>query len=101
MALTKPKNQIIVDFLNYMKKHGGPFSAWYVGISKDAEKRLFDDHKVKEIGDQWIYDYATSSEEAREIELYFLDQGTAGGTGGGDDTAKMVYAYKMKPHTEP
>ena len=52
--------------------------------------------------DAWIYRESSSHIIARKIEAYFIEQlGTDGGTGGGDDDAKYVYAYKKKAHTNP
>ena len=85
-----------------MQKRGGEYSAWYVGISKDAKDRLFNDHSVREKKDNWIYRSASSSQTAREVEDYFVNTlGTDGGTGGGDETSDMVYAYKKAKHTNP
>lgn len=85
---------------DYMIKNGGISLDWYVGISKDAEDRLFNGHNVSRHG-TWIYGRATSSEEAREIEQYFIEKGTDGGPGGGDDSSDMVYAYKKTFSTNP
>ena len=100
--MTSSKQKIIDDFKSYMNDQGGSYSKWYVGISKDAKKRLFDDHNVSEKAGSWIYDQATSSSIAREIEDYFVNTlGTDGGTGGGDYTSDMVYAYKKTSYTSP
>jgi hypothetical protein len=100
--MTKNKQEIINDINAYIQQGGGGYGSWYVGISKDARDRLFSSHNVKEEGDWWIYRQASSSQVAREIEYYFINSlGTDGGTGGGDVTADIVYAYKKRPHTDP
>ena len=100
--MAKTKEELIAAINAYMQKGGGVYKAWYVGISKDAKDRLFNGHSVKENGDWWIYDRAISSTVAREVEDYYVNRmGTDGGTGGGDYTADMVYAYKKAPHTRP
>lgn len=97
------KEQIIADITDYMSKNG--VQSWdevYVGVSKDARDRLFNGHGVHEKGDAWIYHQATSSAVARDVESHFVNTlGAAGGTGGGDDTADYVYAYKRAAHTDP
>ena len=96
------QEKIIKDIKAHIKKRGGKYSSWYVGISEDPKNRLFNGHNVDKDKDVWIYQTASSSEIAREIELYFVDDlGTDGGPGGGDDDAKAVYAYKKKEHTDP
>lgn len=95
-------NIIIQDFLNHIKKCGGNYFDWYLGISKDAENRLFNEHRVRRESDAWIFRKANSSNEARTIEDYFVKSlGTDGDTGGGDYTSDMVYAYKKAYHTNP
>jgi len=100
--MTKDKNTIISDIKNYMTKWGGSYSEWYVGIATKPRQRLFDDHKVNEKTDAWIHREAESADIARSIEDYFVNTlGTDGGTGGGDDSTRFVYAYKKKSHTDP
>ena len=72
----------------------------YVGIADDVEKRLFTDHRVEKDGGIWIYRQANSSDCAREVEKYWLDQGAQGGPGGGSDETNYVYAYKIEPYTK-
>jgi hypothetical protein len=100
--MAKSKQAIIDAFEEHIRKGGGGYEAWYVGISSDAHDRLFNQHGVREEGDWSIYETATSSEFAREIESYFVNiRGTDGGPGGGDENADMVYAYKKAAHTDP
>lgn len=100
--MAKSKQEIISDIEGFMQKRDGGYSAWYVGISKDARDRLFEGHNVSEKGDWWIYRQASSSQVAREIEDYFVNTlGTDGAVGGGDEAADMVYAYKKAAHTDP
>jgi hypothetical protein len=100
--MVESKQEIISDFKEHIQKGGGGYSAWYVGISKDARDRLFSGHNVKEKGAWWLYRRASSSQVAREIEDYFANTlGTDGGAGGGDETADMVYAYKKTADTDP
>ena len=90
------------EIKEYIDKWGAPYSSWYVGIATDLQKRLFNDHGVNEKTDAWIYRYAVDSETARRIESYFVETlGTDGGTGGGDESSKAVYAYKKNSHTNP
>lgn len=100
--MAESKKQIVADIKAHISKRGGSYSAWYVGVSKDPRSRLFQDHGVREKGDCWIYKQAYSSSAAREVEAHFVDQlGTDGGTGGGDQEAECVYAYKKNTHTTP
>lgn len=88
---------IIRDFVNYMD--GVPYSEWYVGITANPRKRLFNDHNVSEHSGVYICKDAGSESAAREIEGYFLNLGTDGGGGGGDGSSRYVYAYRKTPTT--
>ena len=100
-ATVSIESQIKQKFHDYMRKVGGSYSDWYVGISENPRDRLFNGHSVREKEDAWIYDSASSSDIARRIEKYFLALGCAGGPGGGDRDACGVYAYKKSWHTNP
>ena len=93
------KDTAISGIKSYVAGAGGHYSGWYVGIASDPRTRLFNDHAVREKGDCWIYRLCTSSQVARDVEDYFIQLGMQGGPGGGDDSSKYVYAYKIAPHT--
>jgi len=96
------EDEIKRDIEAHIAKGGGGYRAWYVGVSKDPRDRLFNGHGVHEQGDWWIYRQAYSSAAARRVEAYFVQQrGTDGGSGGGDEDADYVYAYKKAAHTRP
>lgn len=100
--MASTKEEIIDDIKSYIIKREGGYSKWYVGIAEDAQKRLFEDHGVREEGNPWIYRTANSSSIAREVEEYFVNvMGTDGGLGGGGEDTKMVYAYKKQIYTDP
>ena len=99
MAYTE--QQIINDFISLMTQEGSGYRYWYVGISKDAEDRLFNGHGVDQKDDWWIYRQAFSSRSARNVENHFLALGCDGGSGGGDQDADYVYAYRKTRDTNP
>ena len=95
------EKDIISDIEAYFGKHGGDYAAWYVGITKNVDERLFGRHKVRSNGNAWIYRSAETDAVARPVEQHFLDLGMDGGAGGGDDDAVIVYAYKKSAGTDP
>ena len=97
--MTSTAVTVVQEIDAHIRKCGGGYSTWYVGIASDARDRLFNDHGVHEKGDAWIIRDAGSESEARRIEKYFLDRGCKGGGGGGDHTTHFVYAYKINSHT--
>ena len=99
--MARSEQEIISDITDHITKGGGGYRAWCAGISKDPRDRLFNGHGVHEKDDWWIYHPASSSTVARSIEAHFINLGTDGGTGGGDQGADCVYAYKKNVHTNP
>ena len=100
--MLRDKQEIIDDIKEYILKNKGDYNSWYVGVSSDARKSLFKEHEVKEKGDRWIYKTAITSEIAREVERHLLIVLKIDGVvGSGEETAKMVYAYKKAMHTDP
>ena len=93
------KEQVLADIKAYVAKGGGSYSSWYAGIAADPKDRLFNGHAVKENGDWWIHSPCDSNADARSVEDTLLGLGMKGGPGGGDNTTKSVYAYKIGPHT--
>ncbi len=100
--MANTKAEIIEAITKHIKDRGGNLKDWYVGITEDAEERLFKGHKVDKDKDKWIYKTAKSSKEARELEIYFINSlNTDGGSGGGDKDADKIYAYKKSSNTNP
>jgi len=89
------KNQIIAAITNHFRGHA--YRQCYVGITSDAQKRLFTEHNVPRSTGHWIYRTADTNAIAREVEQHFIDAGMDGGGGGGDYRSKTVYAYKKIP----
>lgn len=97
--MSTPKAQAIAEMHAHMKKCGGDYSDWYCGITKDIKQRLFQAHSVEKGKNAYIYRTTESDEDARQIEVHFLDKGCKGDTGGGDEDSTIVYAYKIASNT--
>lgn len=95
----KSLNQIAQEIDNHIRKCGGGYPGWYVGIASDPRTRLFNDHNVDENNGYWIYHDCGADTSARKVEEYFIGKGCKGGTGGGDNTSRFVYAYKIRTNT--
>jgi len=94
--------QIVSHIKNHVKKRGGAYGFWFVGICKDARTRLFNSHGVHKKGDHWIYAHAESPTVARKVKSYFVKKlGAAGGKDEGDVDKDFVYAYRKNAHTKP
>ena len=86
----------------HIKKFGGIYNSWYVGISDDPKRRLFQEHLIIEDKDIWIWTRCQSSLSARLVEDYFVNRlVTDGGVGGGDGNSTYVYAYRKTSTSRP
>lgn len=92
---------IKAEFLSYIGNNGGVPSQWYIGITNDHERRLFGEHRVNKDTDLWIFAPGDNADVARRVEQYFLKLGLDGGSGGGNNTAVIVYAYRKSRTTNP
>lgn len=94
--------QIVSDFDNHIKKSGCRYyNEFYVGITNNAEKRLFEEHRVDKSKQWWIFSPADDEDIARKVEEHYLGFGMKGGPGGGSGNgdAKYVYCYVISPYT--
>lgn len=75
------------------------YSEFYIGITNDVERRLFQEHNVNKETMWWAYTTANTKEDAEYIERYYLGKGMKGNTGGGTPDSKVVYCYAVGPTT--
>src|SRR5690554_4802549 len=102
MKLLKNKEfSIATAIRNFSLAHGGDGNKFYIGITNDIQRRLFDEHKVDEEKGTYFFREATSKESACRIEKYLLDKYPFfdGDTGGGIDDSVFVYIYKVEDST--
>ena len=91
----------IFEVKSFILQSGGSYEDWYVGISKNAARRLFGEHRVEHNNPTWIYLDAENAKTARAAETHFLVLGCDGGSGGGDDESRFLYAYRKTQETRP
>ena len=72
-------DNLVTQIKTFILERGGSYDGWYVGISKNAGRRLFAEHCVELKDPTWIYADAEDSETARAIEVHFLGLGCDGG----------------------
>ncbi|MCY4142141.1 MAG: hypothetical protein OXG08_00435 [Gammaproteobacteria bacterium] len=69
------------------------YSDFYVGITNDVERRLFEEHELDEQSDDYESFDFESVDLARKAERVYLNQGLKGDTGGGNEDSSIVYIY--------
>jgi len=93
-------NELIGRILQFMKEKGGLHIGWYVGITNDPERRLYQEHQASADFCMWVN--AESKARAERIEKYFLSKiHTDGHEGGGEADSTHVYAFKKSKSTDP
>jgi hypothetical protein len=99
--MAKSSEIIVREILEFMQLEGGHAKMWCVGVTDDAQEKLFDEHQVHYQNDAWIYRTASSEIEAQRVEEYFREYGLDGGRGVKHLGSRMVYAYRKSINTEP
>lgn len=74
------------------------YSDYYVGITNDINRRLFEEHKVDHYSCHWFHE-TSSREIADEIEGHFIAKGMKGHQGGGNKESVWIYIYRITPKT--
>lgn len=98
----KNRSDIIHEIEEHIIGNGGKFGEWFVGTTDNPKHRLFTVHKVRTTGDGWICRRAFTDLQALEVESYFRSVRKTGGRNSSSNINSFyVYAYKMKPHTNP
>jgi len=101
LAMQQQESSVVNDIVGYIRRTNTSPVEWYVGIAIDAQARVFEEHGVNKDVDYWIYRECFSADAARRVERYFItNYQTDGGSGGGSDASRFVYAYKKERHTK-
>jgi hypothetical protein len=92
--------KIVDEIIEYIEKRGGNFQSWYVDVSADPERKLFNDHKVNAAKELWIVKETGNELNARNTVNFIITEfGTDGGTK--DEAGKYIYAYRKTAATNP
>lgn len=93
-------DEIVSFFDRHIATSGKRFySDFYVGITNDVDRRLFQEHNVDRDTMWWVYSTADSKDTAQKVEEHYLGMGMKGSTGGGTDESRVVYCYAVTPTT--
>ncbi len=99
--MAKSSELIVSEILEFIQAEGGPPSMWYIGVTDDAQRTLFNEHDIHCQNDAWIYRTAQSAIEAQRVEEYFLEYGLDGRKTGKQSGSLIVYAYRKSINTKP
>jgi len=82
-----------------MSQHGQYYHEFYVGIASNPIDRLNNGHGVTVDMPNIYWTEPLQTQVVRAIEKHFIDKGTKGGPGGGDNDTCYIYAYKIHQNT--
>jgi hypothetical protein len=93
--------QVKYEILAYIKEFDPNFPNWYVGISNDPKRALFDVHGVRDPGDPWLYKQLLTFRAARTVQDYFVSHLKTKGDppGAESEDYDCVYLYRIDQHT--
>ena len=98
--MANTREQIIEFFNKHLASSGRRYySDFYIGITNDVNRRLFQEHNVNKETMWWAYSTACTKEDAEAVERHFLEKGMKGNTGGVNDESTIVYCYAITPTT--
>ena len=97
--MAKDERELLEMFSKYSASKGGAKGSWYVGISKDPQKKLFKQHGVDKAKDFWVYDYSVDVTEGLRVIDRLLMSGYDGEAPHSPD-GTGVYMYQKRSHTK-
>ncbi len=91
------KDEIISDIEARIKRTGGAYRDWYVGVANDNREPIFEAHLLEDKNDGFLYREASTPGCAREIRDYFATHCGALDDPSGRQGGRIVYAYRKTP----
>ena len=90
------------DIKDHIRRIGGEYTDWYVGVARDAPSQLFNHHNVQRDGGAWIIRQAYGVKAALYVESHFVHRmGAGGGPAVEESDTDFVYAFRKLPGTKP
>lgn len=96
-----PYYEVIDSIHGFILKNSYTYFDWYIGLTDNAEKTLFEEHKLNLGTDMWIYEEVPSNSDGCRIREYFLNMGCAGGLLRKEKKMRYIYAYRRSSKTSP
>lgn len=93
--------QVKYELLAYIREFDPNFGNWYVGISDNPKRELFESHAVRDAGDPWLYKQLLTLRAARTVQAYFVEHLKTKGLAPDTESEDFdcVYIYKINEHT--
>ena len=96
-----PYYEVIDSIHGFILKNSHTYFDWYIGLTDNAEKMLFEEHKLNPDSDMWIYEEVPSDSDAFRIREYFLNMGCTGGLLRYPEKTRFIYAFRRSLNSNP
>ena len=96
-----PYYEVIDSIHGFILKNSYSYFDWYIGLTDNAEKMLFEEHQLNPASDMWIYEEVPSHSDAYRIREYFLNMGCAGGLHRNPKKTRYIYGYRRSLSSNP
>lgn len=94
------KEKIMQLFNNYLNESGRKYySDFFIGVTDDVDKRLFEEHLVPRGNACYIYAPANTHENALAVKKHYHDLGMRTSKRKTTKVSKVVYCYGVSPYT--
>jgi len=100
-VLSIPYYKLIDSIDRFIRKNSYTYFDWFIGLTDNAEKTLFEEHKLNREKDSWIYEEVLNDSDAKRIQKYFLNMGCVGGVFNHHTTSKFIYVYRRSLNSNP
>ncbi len=94
-------NKLILEFNTYIAENGGLSNSWYVGVSDNLYRRLYQEHHVSRSIPHLFNAQPIKDAEARAVERHFINQLGLESGFVRDTHVSYVYIYKKGSFTDP
>lgn len=94
------QDKIKQEFDKYLPQSGKRFfGEFFVGVTNDPERCLFEEHRVARKGHWYMYANADSAADARKVVTYYKRKGMKSSKDSDNTDSKFVYVYPIEQYT--
>jgi hypothetical protein len=95
-----PYSQVLDRLERFIRQNNPLFFEWYIGLSDQPAKTLFEVHMVDKSNDIWFYEDVPSASEAGKLQNYFLTMGCMGKKENNLNRKVYIYAFHRSVRKE-
>jgi len=93
-TMSPAQESIIKTIETHMLRFKVNPNSWYVGITNNIRKKLFEEIGVSEQNDNWIYITTENNDSAKEIKKQLLSNGLSNINVSEDEIGNIIFVYQ-------